>query len=109
MAIFPLLNKKEPILFRCTECGFEFKLSIRQVRKLEKKNRHDPVCPPKELCHICHMGFMIPVKYINKIGKEYLFHKIKPKIKNIDPNTALEDIFQNPDNEIIMFFPPDET
>ena len=107
MAIFPLLNKKEPILFRCTECGFEFKLSIRQVRKLERKNCHDPVCPPKELCHICHMGFMIPVKYTNKSGKEYLFHKIKPKIKNIDPNTALEDIFQNPDNEIIMFFPPE--
>ena len=51
---------------------------------------------------------MIPVKYTNKIGKQYLFHKIKPKIKNIDQNTALKDIFQNPDNEIIMFFPPDD-
>ena len=108
MAIFPFLNKKAPVLFRCTECSFEFELSIRQVRKLEKKNHHDPICPPKELCHICHMGFMIPVKYTNKNGKHYLFHKIKPKIKNLDPNTVLKDIFQHPDNEIIMFFPPDD-
>jgi len=54
------------------------------------------------------MGFMIPVKYTNKIGNQYLFNEIKPKIKKIDPNTAFEDIFQNPDNAIVMFFPPDD-
>ena len=106
MAIFHFFNKKKPVLFRCTECYYEFELSTREVRLLEIKNCHDSICPPKEICHICHTGFMIPVKYTNKSGKQYLFHKIKPKIKKLDPNKVFESIFENPDEEIVMFFPP---
>ena len=44
-----------------------------------RKNADDPVCPVKEACHICHIGFLIPVSYTGKDGKHYLFHQIKPK------------------------------
>lgn len=107
MGIFHFFNKKKPLLFRCTECYYEFELSIREVRLLEIKNCHDPVCPPREICHICHTGFMIPVNYSNKSGKQYLFNEIKPKIKKLDPDKVFENIFENPESEFIMFFPPE--
>lgn len=105
MAIFPFLNKKKPVLFRCTQCYYEFELPQKQVHQLENQNHDDPICPLKEICHMCHSGFMIPVKYTNKNGKIYLFHEIKPKIKKLDPDTVFKSIFEHPDNEIIMFFP----
>ena len=37
-------KKKQPVLVRCTYCYFEFDLSPREVRILESKNAHDPVC-----------------------------------------------------------------
>ncbi len=46
---------------------------------------------------------MIPVKYIDKKGKQYLFHQIKPKIKNLDPNMLMERIFDDDENEYIIF------
>ena len=41
---------------------------------------------------------MVPVKYKDKSGNIYLFHEIKPKIKNLDPNTVMERIFQHQEN-----------
>lgn len=104
MAIFSLFKKHPPILFRCTHCEYEFELTLKEVRLLEKLNKDDPVCQAKEPCHICHIGFMIPVNYTDKLGKQLLFHQIKPNIKNLDPDTAFERIIEetNPDN--IQFF-----
>jgi len=61
MDIFNLLGfrKNQPVLVRCTYCYYEFHLSPREVRLLEKQNATDPVCPVKEECDICHIGFMI--------------------------------------------------
>lgn len=98
--------KKQPVLIRCTECHEEYELSPREVRQLEKKNAADPTCPVKEECHICHIGFMIPVKYTDRQGKQYLFHEIKPKIKNLNPNTLMERILNDPDAEQVYFFNP---
>lgn len=105
MAIFHFF-KKSPVLFRCTHCYYEYELSPKQVRYLEKQNRTDPVCSAKHPCHICHIGFMIPIKYTNKHGKSFLFHEIKPKIQNLDPDTVLERIFDDADHENIFFFGP---
>jgi len=107
MGILSFFKKKPPILFRCTECCYEFKLTPKEVRLLQGRNSFDPVCPPKELCHICHIGFMIPVKYTDEFGKKYLFHEIKPKIKNLDPNTVMQRIFEDAESENIFFFGPD--
>lgn len=95
MAIFPFFSKKkkQPTLVRCTYCKYEFHLSPREVRILETQNSGDPVCPVKEECDICHIGFMIPVNYTDQQGKVYLYNKIKPKIKNLNPNTVMNRIF----------------
>jgi hypothetical protein len=84
MAIFRFFSKKkrQPTLLRCTYCNYEFHLSPREVRLLCTQNAGDPVCPAKELCDICHIGFMIPVEYTDKQGNVYLFSEIKPKTKN---------------------------
>lgn len=108
MAIIPFFKKREPVLTRCTECNYELELTPKEVCQLEKQNANDPVCPVKEECHICHIGFIIPVKYIDKRGKQYLFHEIKPKIKNLDPNTVMQRIFEHPDSEDVIFFGPIE-
>ena len=108
MDIFRFFKKKAPVLLRCTECAYEYELSPREVRLLEKQNAHDTVCPVHEPCHICHIGFMIPVNYTDKNGKLFLFDKIKPKIKNLDPNTVMERIFNDPDAENVAFFGPDD-
>ncbi len=96
-------KKKEPILLRCTHCYYELDYSPGEVRLLERQNSLDPVCTVKEPCHICHIGFMIPVKYTDMFGKRYLFHEIKPKIKNLNPNTVMERIFEHPDTENVLF------
>lgn len=108
MDIFSLFKKKPPVPLRCTECSFEYELSPREARILEKHNAQDTVCPVREPCHICHTGFMIPVNYTDKKGNQYIFHEIKPKIKNLDPNTVMERIFDDPDTEMVYFFPPDK-
>ena len=97
MDIFHFFSKKhrQPVLVRCTHCYYEFHLSPREVRLLEGKNADDPVCSVKEECEICHIGFMLPVKYTDKQGKTYLFHELKPKIKNLDPNTVMFRIFDH--------------
>jgi len=46
---------------------------------------------------------MIPVKYTHRDGKQYLLHQIKPKIKNLDPNTAMQRIFEDDENEMVIF------
>lgn len=107
MDISRFFKKKKTVLVRCTECCYELELSPKEIRLLEKQNANDLVCPIKELCHICHIGFMIPVKYVDRNEKEYLFHKIKPKIKNLDPNTVMERIFEHTDPKNIFFFGPD--
>ena len=110
MAIFRFFKKEKdtPVLIRCTECNYEDELSTKEIRLLEKQNAVDSICPVKEPCHICHIGFMIPAKYTDKKGKQYLFHEIKSKIKNLDPDTVMERIFEHPDTEKIMFFGPDD-
>ena len=62
---------------------------------METKNAGDPVCPVKEECDMCHIGFMVPVNYTNKHEKTYLFHEMKSKIKNLDPATVMERIFSH--------------
>ena len=108
MDIFNLFKKKPSVLLRCTECSTEYELSPREVRILERHNAQDTVCPVQEPCHICHTGFMIPVNYTDKKGKRYVFNEIKPKIKNLDPDTVMEHIFDGPDTEMVYFFPPDK-
>lgn len=100
--------KKKPVLLRCTECFYEDDFSSREVRRLEKQNSMDPICPVKEQCHVCHIGFMIPVKYTDKTGKQYLFHKVKPHIKNLDPNTAMQRIFEEAGPENVWYFSPED-
>ncbi len=106
MDIFPFF-KKEPIILRCTYCYYELTCSLKDIRLLERQNSFDPVCSVKKPCHICHIGFMIPVKYTGILGKQYLFYKIKPKIKNLDPDTVMERIFEDANPENIFFFGPD--
>lgn len=106
MDIFRLLKKRTPVLMRCTYCYEEMDFSAKQVRMLMAKNTYDPVCSIKEECHYCHIGFVIPVKYKDNSGNTFLFHEIKPKIKNLDPNTVMERIFQLHDDETITFFGP---
>jgi hypothetical protein len=95
MGIFHFFSKekKQPVLVRCTHCSYEFHLLPGEVRFLEARNANDPVCPLKEECDICHIGFMIPVHYTDHHGKTYLFHELKPKIKNLDPYTVTKRIF----------------
>ena len=95
MGIFHFFSKKQkpPVLVRCTHCSYELPLLAREVRLLETRNAGDPVCSVKEECDICHIGFMIPVHYTDQHGKTYLFHDLKPKIKNLDPKTVMNRIF----------------
>ena len=104
MAILNFFRKKPPVLFRCTHCCDEQELSRKEVRAIETQNSLDPVCPAKLLCHMCHIGFLIPVKFIGMFGNQYLFHEIKPKIKNLPPETVMQRIFEDADPENIHFF-----
>ena len=104
MALFNPFPKKKSILFRCTHCFDEYELSTREVRILEKINHRNPICQAIEPCHICHIGFMIPVDYTNKQQKRFLFHQIKLKIKNLDPNTVMQRILEDSVPENIHFF-----
>jgi len=105
MGIFHFFAKRiDPVLTRCTHCAYEFELLPKEVRQLEKKNAKDPVCPIKLECDICHIGFMIPVRYTDPAGKTYLFHDLKPKIKNLDPKTVMQRIIAGADS--VMFFAP---
>lgn len=92
MGIFPFFSKihRQPVLVRCTHCYDEFHLSPREVRLLEDRNAGDPVCS----CDMCHIGFIVPVKYTDMQGKTLLFHELKPKIKNLDPNTVMLRLFE---------------
>jgi len=51
---------------------------------------------------------MIPVDHHAPDGKHYLFDEIKPKIKNLDPNTLMERIFTHPDTIATYYFGPEE-
>ncbi len=103
MGIFHFFSKEKKLpvsfdptqdmLVRCTHCTYEYHLLPEEVRLLETKNIGDPVCLVKQECDICHIGFMIPVNYTDRYGKTYLFHEIKPKIKNLDPKIVTKRIF----------------
>lgn len=80
MGIFHFFKKKPPVLFRCTHCNDEFELSLKKVRLLERQNSFDPVCTAKELGHICHIGFVIPVNHTDIFGIHYLFHELNQKL-----------------------------
>jgi len=108
MAIFPFFKKKDPVLLRCTECSYELDIPHKKVRSLIRQNKNDPVCTIKEPCHICHIGFMIPVNYTHSDGKQYLFDQLKPEIKNLDPDTAIDRIFEDANPGNIFFFGPDD-
>jgi len=81
-------------------------ISPREVRQLQKQNRHDPVCDIKKECHICHIGFMIPLKYTDKKGKPYRYNQIKPKIENLDPQTVMERMYEPENADMVMFIDP---
>jgi hypothetical protein len=49
---------------------------------------------------------MIPLNYLAPDGKRYLFHDIKPLIKNLDPDTVMERIFSHPDTIAAYSFNP---
>ncbi len=89
---------------RCTYCYDEIELSLREINQLIRQNFNDKVCPIKEECHMCHIGFIIPVNYTDKSSKTYKYHEIKPKIINLDPDTVMERIFNNNDQENTAFF-----
>lgn len=95
---------------RCTYCYDEFELSAREIRQLLKQNSDDPVCQLKQECHLCHIGFIIPVNYTNPTGKTYKYHEIKPKINNLDPDTVMKRIFNNNNDEnfAVFYFDPYE-
>ncbi len=44
---------------------------------------------------------MIPVKYINKDAKQYMFYQIIPKIKKLAPNTVMERTTKDNKNDIV--------
>jgi len=104
MAILNFFKKQKPVLFRCTYCYEEIELPTKELRFLEALNPFDLVCRLKDLCPMCHTGFIIPVKYTDKQGNQFLFHQIKPKIKNLDPDTVMERILADADPENIQFF-----
>ena len=106
MAFIHFFSKGKPVLLRCTNCYFEYDLSPKEVRLLEKKNRQDPICPLKEECEICHIGFMIPVNYTDKNNKISLYHEVKPKIKHLDTDTLMQRIFLKADQ--VLYFGPDD-
>ena len=106
MAIFHFFSKRQPVLVRCTNCYFEYNLSHREVRLLEKKNWEDPICPVKEECEICYIGFTIPVNYTDKNGKKYLYHEVKQNVKQLDPDTVMQRIFGEADQ--VFYFGPDD-
>ncbi len=104
MGFFNLFKNNQQVLLRCTECAYEEELSVREVYLLKKQNRNDSLCPFKEPCHICHIGFMIPVNFTDNHGKQFLFHEIKPHIKNLDPDTVMDRIFDPTNDDEIHFF-----
>jgi hypothetical protein len=107
MALIPFFNKpKKPVLIRCTYCEYELEITAKEVRQLKRKYAHDPVCPIKAECDICHIGFMIPVDYVDRDGKCYIFNTIKPAIKNLDPDTVMDRIFENADGVWIQHLGP---
>lgn len=67
------------------------KLSPREVRLLKTENVDDPLCPVKEKCNMCHIGFMIPVNYTNNHGKNVSF--LRNKTKNLYSYTVMFRIF----------------
>ena len=97
MGIMHLFRTRQPVLLRCTNCYFEDDFSPQEIRRLERQNHNDPICPVKAECDIGHIGFMIPVDYTDKTGKTYRFHEIKPHIQHLDPNTVMERIWAKAD------------
>jgi hypothetical protein len=85
--------KKSSVLFRCNYCFEEFSFSKKSVLQLEANNLDDSVCPVKEECHYCHMGFVIPVNYKSKNGKIYRFDELAHKIPHLDPESLLDRLF----------------
>lgn len=104
MGIFNWFKKHPPVLFRCTYCYEELDLPFKDLCFLEALNPFDQVCRLKDLCHICHTGFIIPVNFTDNQGNRFLFHEIKPKILNLDPDTAWQRILEDTNPENIHFF-----
>ncbi|MFC1566534.1 hypothetical protein ACFL4A_01680 [bacterium] len=93
MNFFKKLFHKKKILLRCNYCNAEISAAIKDVQQLEIENANDPLCPVKEECHYCHMGFVLPVFYKSKNGKIYKFDELAKKIAHLDENQLLERIF----------------
>jgi len=108
MAILSFFKPLPPALLRCTHCEYEEEFSSAELRRLAKRQPKSSPCPFQTECHICHTGFMIPVDHHAPDGKHYLFDEIKPKIKNLDPNTLMERIFTHPDTIATYYFGPEE-
>lgn len=106
MAILNFFKKYPPALLRCTECDFEDEFSHQELRRLAKRQPRNSPCPFQTPCHICHIGFMIPVNYQSPDGKHYLFQNIKPLIKNLDQDTLMERIYTHPDTIATYSFNP---
>ena len=78
---------------RCTYCDYEDLFSEREIRNIQKDNKNDPQCDIRVECEICHNGYQIPIEYIDKRGKLYLYDKIKPNITNPDAKKLMQRIY----------------
>lgn len=100
MDIFKWLKKQKadapPTLLRCTCCEYEMEYTDRELRLMARRTTPSSPCPFMDLCHICHTGFMVPIRY-EMDGKLYLFDEIKPLVKNLDPKTAWIRIYSHKD------------
>lgn len=97
MDIFKWFKPPPPdTMLRCTKCGYELEYTDNELRLMAKRATPSSPCPFMDLCHICHTGFMVPIRY-EKDGKIYLFEQIKPLVKNLDPKTAFIRIYSHED------------
>lgn len=106
MAILSFFKTYPPTLLRCTECEYEDMFTYKELHRLAKRQPKNSPCPFQTECHICHIGFMIPVDYQSPDGKHYLFDYIKPLIKNLGQDTLMERIYTHPDTISASFFNP---
>ncbi|NKB25346.1 MAG: hypothetical protein GKR87_13410 [Kiritimatiellae bacterium] len=94
-----LCKPAQSVEFKCTYCEYEEPFTAPEIRFLEKKSAHQPVFPLQSPCHI---GLMIPFDYTSKERKSYTFNKIKTHIENLDPNTVMQRIFDEPNNQQVF-------
>jgi hypothetical protein len=78
----------------------------KELRLMARRSPPSAPCPFSDPCHICHIGFMIPVDYKTDEGKRYLYENVKPLVKKLDPKTVMARIHNHEDNVAAYFFNP---